>query len=205
MQSGRAYFRWLIQRAHVYVNDSAAVSFRTEPLSPTGLSILDNRFFREPASRRGLDPFLKYCLPTARPSPLETNCVPERPQSIGKCGWSRLQDQRRLDFVKSAIPNGGQLGKPWPRRHLLRANTPRGEFLSPRAREGSACRTRIQRAAHWRVVDHFDCSSRAAGVEKVGKAYRSCATGVSCTQWRRSSQIWTFMGVCCAALVPTAF
>ena len=55
------------------------------------------------------------------------------------------------------------------------------------------------------VVGHFDCNSRAAGVARVGRAYRSCATGVSCTQWRRSSHIWNFMGVCCAALVPTAF
>src|ERR1700730_10922418 len=77
------------------------------------------------------------------------------------------------------------------------------ELLSPRAREGRACRTRIQRAADWGLVGPFDGNSRAAGVEKVGKAYRSCAPGVSCTQWRRSSQIWTFMGVCCAALVQT--
>jgi hypothetical protein len=36
------------------------------------------------------------------------------PQSIGECGGSGLQDQRRLDFVKRAVSNRGQLGKPRP-------------------------------------------------------------------------------------------
>jgi hypothetical protein len=70
---------------------SAGTTFPARQPSP-GFNLIT--VFPRTASRRGLNPS-SCCASTALPShPLETNCPLERPQSIGECGWSRLQDQR---------------------------------------------------------------------------------------------------------------
>ena len=67
----------------------------------------------QPATEYALMAFYDFARPLVFPKQLaglcsfESNGVLEGPQSIGDCGRSRLQDQRRLDFVKRAIPNGG--------------------------------------------------------------------------------------------------